>query len=393
MLLTLLILLAIVVTTPIVVLCLECLAALLPARTIAKSATTPRPTIDVLIPAHDEAQVISATLASVMAQLTPADRVSVVADNCSDSTALIARQVGATAFERHDLTRRGKGYALEYGLQQLANDHREVLVIVDADCELAPGTIDALARGAAASGNPVQAAYLMPSPESGTPRDFVSQFAVQVKNYVRLRGLARLGGPSLLTGSGMAFPWAVISLAPLGSPNIVEDMQLGFDLLVTGYPPQFCASAEVTAPLPRLRSAANSQRTRWEHGHLKTLLRQAPRLLFEAVRQRRPQLALAALDLLIPPVSLLVTVWLAALLVALAVGAWTQVWYPAQILSGAGVLLAVAIAAALRFSTAREAWRIVTAVPLYVLSKLPIYLRFVFRPQRAWLRTQRDPGV
>ena len=43
--------------------------------------------------------------------------------------------------------------------------------------------------------------------------------------------------------------------------------------------------------------------------------------------------------------------------------------------------------------TAREAWRIVTAVPLYVLSKLPIYLRFVFRPQRAWLRTQRDPGV
>jgi cellulose synthase/poly-beta-1,6-N-acetylglucosamine synthase-like glycosyltransferase len=393
MMLTILTLLAIIVTVPIVVLCLECMAALLPARRIARATNTFRPTIDVLIPAHDEATVIAATLSSVTAQLLDGDRVSVVADNCSDSTALLARECGATVFERQDNTRRGKGYALEHGLNQLADEHREVVIIVDADCQLAPGTLDALARGAAASGNPVQAAYLMPSPESGTPRDFVSQFAVQVKNYVRLRGLAWLGGPSLLTGSGMAFPWHVIRQAPLGSPNIVEDMQLGFDLLVAGYPTQFCASAEVTAPLPRMRAAANSQRTRWEHGHLKTLLRQAPRLLFEAVRQRRPQLLLSALDLVIPPVSLLATVWLVALLMAFAVGVTTEHWLPAEILSAAGAMLAVSIVAALRFSTAREAWRIVTAVPLYVLNKLPIYLRFVTRPQRAWLRTQRDASI
>ena len=85
MMLTILTLLAIIVTVPIVVLCLECMAALLPARRIARATNTVRPTIDVLIPAHDEATVIAATLSSVTAQLLDGDRVSVVADNCSDS--------------------------------------------------------------------------------------------------------------------------------------------------------------------------------------------------------------------------------------------------------------------------------------------------------------------
>lgn len=391
MLATLLTLIALLIAAPIVVLCIECLAALLPVRRVAHSAQLDRPTIDVLIPAHDEAQVIAATLASVTAQLSSGDRVTVVADNCSDSTATIARSCGAHVVERCDTSRRGKGFALEHGLNQLAADHREVVVIVDADCELASGTLDALARTAVAHNAPVQGAYLMPAPAAADPRDVVSQFAVQVKNLVRLRGLARLGGPSLLTGSGMAFPWPVLRLVPLGSPNIVEDMQLGFDLLVAGYPARFCNDAVITAPLPSARAAATSQRTRWEHGHLQTLLRQVPRLIGESLRQRRPRLLLSAADLLIPPVALLAAVWLVAWLLAGALALFAAVTTPAIVLSAAGALLGLAVLAALCFCTAHEAWRIVTAVPLYIVTKLPIYLRFVTRRQQMWLRTQRDP--
>ncbi len=45
------------------------------------------------------------------------DRLVVVADNCSDATAEIARAMGATVIERHDETNKGKGYALDYGFR------------------------------------------------------------------------------------------------------------------------------------------------------------------------------------------------------------------------------------------------------------------------------------
>src|SRR5207248_3357302 len=103
---------------PVAVLCAECLAALLPSRKV-RQAVRPheparRPRIAVLVPAHDEEVVLAGMLASVMPQVdisTPdADRVVVVADNCSDDTARIARSFGAIVLERSDAFNRGKGF-------------------------------------------------------------------------------------------------------------------------------------------------------------------------------------------------------------------------------------------------------------------------------------------
>jgi glycosyltransferase involved in cell wall biosynthesis len=114
----------------------------------------------VLVPAHDEEGGIAAALATVVPQLAPGDRLLVVADNCSDGTAAAARAAGAEVVERRsDL--RGKGYALAFGVDHLRAAPPSAVVIVDADCELAPGTLDALAAELARSGRPVQALYLM----------------------------------------------------------------------------------------------------------------------------------------------------------------------------------------------------------------------------------------
>ena len=56
-----------------------------------------------------------------------------------------------------------------------------------------------------------------------------------MKNFVRLKGLANLDLPCLLYGTGMAFPWSVISTVFLANGNIVEDMQLAIDLAIAGY--------------------------------------------------------------------------------------------------------------------------------------------------------------
>ena len=220
-------------------------------------------------------------------QLGLFDRIVVVADNCSDRTAAAAQAAGATVVERHDPARRGKGFALDHGVRFLEQNPPDVVVIVDADCLVDEGALLRLVNEAAATGRPVQAAYLMAPPIEAGFRERASAFAFQYKNLVRPLGLWRLGLPCLLTGAGMAFPWALLRGAALAHGNIVEDMQLGLDLAAAGCPPRFCPEARVRSEFPSSRKAAAGQRTRWEHGHLQTLLRQAPRLAAAALLRRR----------------------------------------------------------------------------------------------------------
>lgn len=378
------------VLVPLAVLALEALAALLPGRQ-AVAPTSPRPRCAVLVPAHDEAGGITATLQSILAQLGPDDRLVVIADNCTDQTAETARAAGATVAERADPDRRGKGYALDFGVRFLSEAPPEIVVILDADCTLRAGSMDQLVRQAAASGSPQQAIYLMAAPgEQPSPKQQLSAFAFLFKNQVRPLGLHRLGFPCLLTGSGMAFPWATIQRVPLASGNIVEDMKLGLDLALAGDPPRLCPEALVTSELPTGEQAAVKQRSRWEHGHVRTLLTQAPRLFVAALTQLRPALLGLALELSVPPLSLLFLAWAAVLVAAL--GLW---------LAGGSLGPAVALAAGLlavllgilaswaKFGRDRLPFSTLAAAPFYVLWKVPIYLALLFKPQKAWVRTER----
>jgi cellulose synthase/poly-beta-1,6-N-acetylglucosamine synthase-like glycosyltransferase len=308
---------ALLLLIPITVLFLECSGAFLSGFPPTGETKAPRPKVAVLIPAYNEAAGIAATISSILPQLTPQDRLLVIADNCTDATAEIARNCGASAIERQDTQRKGKGYALDFGLQSLESDPPEVVIMVDADCICQPDSIEKLARAALASKRPVQATYLMEQPPNPTPKDSISALAFIVKNLVRPSGLKQLGFPSLLTGTGMAFPWSIIRSVSLASSNIVEDMQMSLDLAIAGHPTVFCPEAKVTGCLPQLQQAAKTQRTRWEHGHLQTLLTQTPRLATASVQQKRFDLLAIALDLSVPPLSLLVAIWLAAFAVSL----------------------------------------------------------------------------
>jgi cellulose synthase/poly-beta-1,6-N-acetylglucosamine synthase-like glycosyltransferase len=90
---------ALLILLPVLVLFVQVLLGCLPARPLPM-ATGKRARVAVLVPAHDEASVIRATLASITPQLAAGDRLLVVADNCSDDTATLARQAGAQVVER-----------------------------------------------------------------------------------------------------------------------------------------------------------------------------------------------------------------------------------------------------------------------------------------------------
>ena len=377
---------------PISVLFVECFAALFPSHRSQWHATTLRPKIDVLVPAHNEATGISATLKSLLPQLTPQDRLVVIADNCDDETAAVARAIGATVIERQELERRGKGYALDYGLQFIAQNPPEVVVVVDADCVVHPGTIDRISRLAAAAERPVQATYILTQSANTGLKDAVSSLAFMVKNLVRPRGLGQLGLPCLLTGTGMAFPWSVISEASLASGNIVEDMQLGLDLAMAGHAPVFCLDAKVTGLLPQQKQAVKSQRTRWEHGHLQTLLTQVPRLLIASWSQQRFDLLAIALDLCVPPLSLLVIIWAVAMGGTLVAGVTIgfPVWATVLLAIEGQLILSSILGAWAKFGRTTLPVLTLLAVPFYLLWKIPLYFAFLFQPQTKWIRTERD---
>jgi cellulose synthase/poly-beta-1,6-N-acetylglucosamine synthase-like glycosyltransferase len=381
---------AFVLLIPTAVLFIECLAALLPAHR-RSNQTEARPKIAILVPAHDEAAGIRPVLEQLLAQVTPADRLIVIADNCTDATAIIARATGATVIERQDSERRGKGYALDYGLQFLAADPPDVVVVVDADCMVQQGTLARIAQAAQSTHRPVQALYLMELPAQPKPKDAVSALAFLVKNWVRPQGLYILGLPGILTGTGMAFPWSVIRRVDLASGNIVEDMQLSMDLAIAGFPTLFCPDTKVIGLLPQQEQAAKNQRTRWEHGHLQTMRAQIPPLLKAAVQQKRFDLLAIALDLSIPPLSLLVMLWAALTVTTVLAGLFAHLWTPALVLLVEGAMIAVSILAAWgKFGRADLPALTLLAVPFYVLWKIPLYLAFLIKPQTKWVRTERD---
>jgi cellulose synthase/poly-beta-1,6-N-acetylglucosamine synthase-like glycosyltransferase len=374
---------------PFLVLATEALASLLPPR---KPRTASRPACAVLVPAHDEEAGIAATIRNVRNQLIPGDRLLVVADNCTDRTAAAARAAGAEVVERTDPDRRGKGFALEYGLRQLENLPPGVVVIVDADCLLETGALDALVRQAAFTQRPAQGVYLIGTGVESDPRRRLSAFAVVLKNEIRPRGLDRLGLPCLLTGTGMAFPSDVLRKAHLGTGNIVEDMKLGADLALAGHPPRLCPAARLAGVAAPDRQATIKQRTRWEHGHVHTLLTQAPRLMIAGLARFRPGLFGLGLELAVPPLSLLIAVWAALLAVCLV---WWQgaggSWAPAVTLMGGAVLMGGAIFAAwVKYGRRTLPLMTLLTAPVYVAWKLPIYAKMLISREKTWVRTERD---
>jgi cellulose synthase/poly-beta-1,6-N-acetylglucosamine synthase-like glycosyltransferase len=375
---------------PVVVLAVQVFCATTPGARRRTPMAARRPTVAVLVPAHDEAMNIGATCRALSEHLAPADRLLVVADNCSDETGDVARRAGAEVIERHDLTRIGKGYALDFGMKHLGKEPPEVLIIIDADCMLAKDAIDFLSRACATVQRPIQAIYTMRNHPGAPIRMRVAEFAGIVKNLVRPLGYRRLGLPCMLMGTGMAFPWPVVARTDLATGHIVEDMKLSVDLASEGSAPLYCPEAEVMSYFPDSLQGFKTQRTRWEHGHLGLILADAPRLFATAIRDRNGPLLAMAFNLIVPPLALLSLLVAAAgamsVLLAILSGEPGPLWAGASVL----VLLfsAVAVARA-RFARSVISTRELAFAPLYALLKIPVYLRFVYGKQVDWVRSAR----
>lgn len=382
--------LLLLILLPVLVLFVQVVLACLPTRARPALAGA-RPRVAVLVPAHNESALIVATLQAMRAQLQAGDRLLVVADNCSDDTAELARAAGAEVIERSNSQQRGKGYALDFGVRHLAADAPEILIIVDADCQVGEGALELLALCCIQSGRPTQALYLMHAPPGSGLKVRIAEFAWRVKNLLRPAGWVRLGLPCQLMGSGMAFVWRDLALIDLASGHIVEDLKMGLDFCRNGKPPLFCPDAKVSSYFPRSEEGLSSQRTRWEHGHLGVILSDAPKLLVESLGRRNWKLLGMTLDLLVPPLALLTLAAVGAFILSWLLFVLSGLLAPALIATVGVALLGITILLAWA-RCGREIISFVSLLyaPFYAAKKIPLYLGFLLKRQVDWVRSKRD---
>lgn len=382
-------LLAAAIAVPLVVFACECFAALLPTgRRVAEPKARGRAAV--LIPAHNESLGIAQTIESLRAEAKPGDRIVVIADNCSDETAAVAKSAGAEVTTRENRELRGKGYALDHGVRYLEADPPEVVIVVDADCRVSPGFFDVMTRSVQSQRTPIQCVNLTVSDKPGGGAA-VAVLANRVINLVRPTGLSRLGGPCRLLGTGMAFPWQLIQPAKLATGSLVEDMQLGIDLAIAGHDSHFEPAAMVTSALPPGRAAFATQRARWETGHLQTIAAQAPRLLLASIRRRSLMPLWLALHLCVPALSLLFAVWAFAF-AGVSVARYFGACYVPPLTLGisGGVALFALLTSWLAYCREQVPAAALLRAPFYVASKGLLYVRMLFGPKAGWVRTRRE---
>lgn len=371
-------------------------AVLLAETCAGQFASVPEPveifdrTIAVLIPAHNEERGIGKCVASVLNAAPPGLRVVVVADNCSDATAQVARDAGAQVIERTDPDHRGKGFALACGRDGLRASPPSAVVVLDADCPSDPLTLADLAAVAFRRRVPVQACYALTADTSASPVVQISNFAFLLKNHVRQRGLARIGGVAVLTGTGMAFPWHIFEAADLASGNIVEDLAIGIDQMRAGNRSFYLERARVESAAAGHEETL-SQRRRWEHGFLAMARAYALPLMAQGlVRRDVASVALGA-HLSVPPLALLLllgSLVLAMLAIAtLFGGGSTAFWVLAALMIATIAMIAVSW---YRYGRATLTVAAIAQIPLYVLWKIPNYIRLVTAPEKSWTRTRRE---
>ena len=236
-------------------------ASCFPRRTPHPDGPTRR--IAVLIPAHDEESGLAMTLRSLELLDYPIHllRCLVVADNCTDRTAEIARLSGAECVERTDPQRRGKGYAVEFGLPFALAENPDAVLILDADCTVDPELLlrfDAeLATGAGA----VQAAVT--SRNAGADgAGYVPAVGADMDNRLAA-GSCRMGGSAALRGTGMLFRSSLLRRYPWEVNGLVEDAEYREVLRRAGVPIRFVFDRSVHCLPPPQSEAFLIQRRRW----------------------------------------------------------------------------------------------------------------------------------
>lgn len=245
-----------------------CVLGSLQRRRTLRAGGRPKHRFAIVIPAHDEESTLSGVLASCAKLEYPGDKVKVyvIADNCSDRTADLARRSGVVCLERHDPLHRGKGHALAWGLGRVLADEPDAVLILDADCHLDDQALRVFDRYLCRGQKVLQANYVAANPDASIT-SYVAGVCNRLENDLFYAPKSRLGLAVLLRGTGMVFHRTVLESLPWQEHSIVEDAEYTLRLFEAGIKVYFVEEILVSSDFPTRRKQLMVQRSRWVGGN------------------------------------------------------------------------------------------------------------------------------
>lgn len=239
----------------------------------------------VLICARNEQTVICDLIDSLHAQTYPQDKLKifVMADNCTDATACVARGAGATVYERFDTAHVGKGYALDALLRNIARDEPEGFdgyFVFDADNLLRPDYVERM-NETFSDGNDIITSYRNSKNygDNWISAGYGLWFLRESKYLNHARTL--LGTSCAVSGTGFLFSRRVLEEQDGGWPFhlLIEDIEFSVSHILDGYKIALCPEAELFDEQPVTFRQSWRQRMRWSKGYLQVLQQYGGKLL------------------------------------------------------------------------------------------------------------------
>jgi 1,2-diacylglycerol 3-beta-glucosyltransferase len=375
------------------------IAALRAPHTTPADSAASRKRFIILIPAHNEETLLPQLLANLHEMdYAQADyAVHVIADNCTDRTAELARQAGAIVHERFHDTLKGKGYALQWALQAIwdSDAPHDAIVILDADSIVSRNFLAVMSARLARGERVIQAYYAVRNPDQSWGVS-LRYAALAVLHYLRPQGRMVLGGSAGLKGNGMVFAAEVLRQHPW-SASLTEDIEYHMQLILSGERVTFAPDAVVWAEMPGSLRDSHTQNVRWERGRMEMIQKYVPQLLKKSIEQKNFVLFDAAMEQLIPPFSVLAGASVASLASSLLltkksrsascilhptflVAALTLFGQAAYLLTGLALVHAP-----------KKVWLALLYAPIFIVWKLWLYVRVALGlDQEGWVRTKRN---
>lgn len=348
--------------------------------------------IAIVIPAHNEEGQIPCLIRGLEGLNYPQAHYTIylIADNCSDRTAELAREGGIQVFERTDPNKRGKGAALDWFFNRhyAVYEAYDVVALIDADTTPHPNFLQEISK---AFHSPrvqaVQGYYTVLNPNDNW-MTALSQAALSLVHHLRPSGRNYIGSTAGLKGNGMAFSSALLQKHGWPCNSLVEDMEFSLYLLERGILVYYYPEAIVYGEMPIKTSQAEVQRKRWEEGRWRLIKHRWRDLLVLFFKRRKFYFLESFFDLITAPLSVLL---LCNLLLFFISQQMQNLFLSTWLLINLTYLVLYAMGGLILCKAPKYVWIAFLATPFFVIFKLSLYLKMLLqkRPMR-WIRTKRS---
>ena len=242
-----------------------------------------------IIPAHNEAGVVANLIESLKKQNYPKELydIYVIADNCTDNTAEIARNAGAIVYERFDELRKTKGFAMQWFLDQKIKEDApyDAFCVFDADNIVNENFLKAMNKKLCQGEDVVQGYRDIKNP---TDSWITAGYAIFYWTMNRFYHLARynLGLSPLINGTGFMVKFDVIKPEGWNTKTLTEDIEFSLKRIIAGKKLGWATDAIVYDEQPVGFKQSWSQRSRWTVGHIQCM-KEYTGLLAVAVKEKK----------------------------------------------------------------------------------------------------------